>query len=92
MRYQNNAYFSTEELDKDGWRGGNYAKALQSGWWFGNAVGANLNGQHYPGRWDEGRDGPYKGGIWWTTMVGFYESVRSEIKIRDDRAKPSTAS
>ena len=92
LKYHNNAYFSTHDLDKDGWQGGNYAKPLHSGWWFGSAVGANLNGQFYPGRWDEGRDGPYKGGIWWTTMAGFFESLRSEMKIRDDSIHQVAAS
>ena len=69
--------FSTQDVDNDGWSGGNCAEYMHGAWWFRRCSYAHLNGEYLRGRHNQ-----YPKGILWYDFKGWEYSYKvAEMKV-----------
>ena len=69
--------FTTQDVDNDGWSGGNCAQDDHGAWWFLSCSASHLNGEYLRGRHNQ-----YFKGILWYHFKGVYYSYKvAEMKV-----------
>lgn len=76
LSYHNNVQFSTFDVDRDQWPGGNSAQEYHGAWWYSTGFYSSLNGKFF-----HGAHTSYAKGVGWYHWRGHYYSLKSEMKI-----------